>query len=132
MTTLVEGLKAYLEAQVPAIGAAYPVVVPQDAAYPAWSYQVIDDGQMLSHSGGTKYAKARVQIDIMAKETASLSGYGAAQGLASQVRAALDGFKGSMSGVAVKYCKTTLSDDWADIHDLPVASVDVIVHYKIQ
>ncbi len=132
MTTLVEGLKSYLETQVTDIGKGYPIEVPQDAAYPAWSYQVIDDEQMLSHGGGTKYAKARVQIDIMAKETASLSGYGAAKGLAEQVRAALDGFKGNMGGVAVKYCKTTISDDWAENHNLPVASVDVIIHYKIQ
>jgi hypothetical protein len=132
MTTLVEGLKSYLETQVTAIGKGYPVEVPQDAAYPAWSFQVIDDDQVLSHSGGTGYSKARVQVDIMAKETESLSGYGVAQGLARSVRSALDGFKGTMGGVQIEYCKTTLSDDWADIHNLPVASVDVMVHYIIQ
>ena len=78
MTTLVEGLKAYLEAQVTSIGNGYPVEVPQDASYPAWSYQVIDDDQSLTHSGATGFSQARVQIDIMAQETASLSGYGAA------------------------------------------------------
>ena len=132
MTTIAEGLKAYFEAQVTAIGKGYPVEVPQDAGYPSWSYQIIDDDQMLSHSGGTGYSKCRIQIDIMAKETALLSGYGVAQGLARSVRIALDGFKGTMGGVQVEYCKTTLSDDWADIHNLPVASVDVIIHYRIQ
>jgi hypothetical protein len=132
MTTIVEGLKAYLEAQVTAIGKGYPVEVPQDAAYPAWSFQVVDDDQVLSHSGGPGYSQARVQVDIMAKETSELSGYGVAQGLARSVRSALDGFKGAMGGVQVEYCKTTLSDDWADIHNLPVASVDVMVHYIIQ
>lgn len=132
MTTIVEGLRTYLEAQVTAIGKGYPVEVPQDASYPSWSYQVIDDDQMLSHSGGTGYSKCRIQIDIMAKETALLSGYGVAQGLAAAVRAKLDGYKGLMGSVQVEYCKSTLSDDWADIHNLPVASIDVIIHYRIQ
>jgi hypothetical protein len=132
MTTLVEGLLVHLESQVPAIGHGYPIEVPQDAAYPAWSFQVVDDDQVLSHSGGTGYSKARVQVDIMAQETSDLSGYGVAQGLARSVRSALDGFKGTMGGVQVEYCKTTLSDDWADIHKLPVASIDVMIHYIIQ
>lgn len=132
MTTLVEGLKAYLEAQVTSIGNGYPVEVPQDASYPAWSYQVIDDDQSLTHSGATGFSQARVQIDIMAQETASLSGYGAAKGLADAVRTKLDGFSGTMGGVTVGYCHVTMSDDWADIHNLPVASIDVLISYIIQ
>jgi hypothetical protein len=132
MTTIVQGLKAYLEAQVTGIGNAYPVEVPQDASYPAWSYQLIDDDQELSHAGGTGFCKARIQIDIMAKETASQSAYGIAQGLAKSVRTKLDGFKGNMNGVQVEYCKTTPSDDWADLHNLPVASFDVMINYILQ
>ena len=132
MTTLAAGLKAYLEAQVTGIGSGYPVEVPQDASYPAWSYQVIDDDQDLSHAGGTGFCKARVQIDIMAKESSSLSAYGIAQGLAKSVRAKLDGFKGNMNGVQVEYCHTSLSDDWADLHNLPVASFDVMINYILQ
>ncbi len=132
MTTIVEGLKAYLETQVSGIGNAYPVEVPQDASYPAWSYQLIDDDQTLAHDGGTGYCKARVQIDIIAKETVNLSAYGVASGLAKSVRAKLDGFKGTMGGVQVEYCKTTQSDDWADLHNLPVASFDVMIHYILQ
>jgi len=132
MTTLVAGLNAYLVAQVPAIGNGYPVEIPQDASYPAWSYQVIDDDQELAHSGGTGFCRARVQIDIMAKETASQSAYGIAQGLAKSVRTKLDGFKGSMGGVQVEFCKTSQSDDWADLHNLPVASFDVMINYILQ
>lgn len=131
MTILEEGLKAYIEAQVTAAGKGYPIEVPQDADFPAWSYQVIDDDQLLSHGGGTGFYTARVQLDFMAEETASQSDYAIIKGIASSVRAVLDGFKGNWSGVAVKYCKTRLSDDWADIHKLPVQRFDVDINYKL-
>ena len=131
MTTLAEGLKAYLEAQVPAAGNGYPYEVPQDADYPAWSYQVIDDDQLLSHSGGTGFVTARLQLDFMAKETVSESDYAIIKGIAATARTKLDGFKGDMNGVQVEYCKTTQSDDWADIHKLPVQRFDVTINYKL-
>ena len=130
MTTIQEGLRTYLEAQVPSAGKGYPMNVPQDAAYPAWSYQVIDDDQLLSHSGGTGFFKARIQIDVMAQETASLSAYGNAAGIASLMRTALDGFKGTMSGVQVEFCKIMLSDGWAELHNLPTRNFDVMINYK--
>lgn len=132
MTTLVEGLKAYIEAQVTTAGKGFPIEVPQDETYPAWSYQVIDDDQLLAHSGGTGYSKARVQIDLMAPEAGGISAYLNAKGIARTMRTKLDGFKGDMNGVQVEFCKTTQSDDYADIHRLPVASFDVIIHYIIE
>jgi hypothetical protein len=130
--TIQEGLIAYLEAQISTAGKSYPIQVPQDGPYPAWAYQVIDDDQMLSHGGGTNYCKARIQIDLMAKETVNLSAYAVAQGLAGLMRKKLDGYKGLMGTVQVEYCKTSLSDDWADLHQLPIASFDVTIHYILQ
>ena len=131
MTAIQQGLVAYLEAQVTDAGKAYPLEVPQDASYPAWTYQVIDDDQLLAHSGGTGFCKARIQIDLMAQETASLSAYANVAGIAAQMRTKLDGFKGAMGGVTVEYCKTTQSDDWAELHNLPSVRFDVMINYKL-
>ena len=130
MTTMVEGLKAYIEAQVPTAGKGYPYEVPQDADYPAWSYQAIDDDQLLAHSGGTGFYTARLQLDFMAKETVTESDYAIIKTIAASVRTKLDGFRGNMNGVQIEYCKTTQSDDWADIHKLPVQRFDVTINYK--
>jgi hypothetical protein len=132
MTVLEEGVKAYIEAQVTAAGNGYPYEVPEDADFPAWSYQTINDEQMLAHDRATGFYQARMQLTFMAKETASQSDYAIIKGIAATARAALDGYKGTMgSAVYVKYCKTTLSDDWADIHKLPVQRFDVDINYKL-
>jgi hypothetical protein len=125
-----QGLVAYLEAQVSAAGKGYPVEVPQNADYPAWTYQVIDDEQLIAHGGGTGFYRARVQIDVMAEETASLSAYGNAAGIAQAMRAKLDGYRGLMGTVAVKFCKTVVSDDFAELHQLPSVRFDVLVNYR--
>lgn len=131
MSVLEEGLKAFVEAQVAAAGKGYPIEVPEDADFPAWSYQTVTDEQLLHHGGGTGFYKARVQIDLFAKATALLSDYANVKGIAASIRAALDGFKGDWSGVKIKFCRTTLSDDWADVHTLPVLRFDVLINYKL-
>lgn len=130
MTTIQEGLVSYIEAQVPTAGKAYPQEIPQDADYPAWAYEVIDSEQVLGHGGGTGFYKARIQIDLVVEASELVGAYAAAAGLAALLRAALDGYKGSMGGVQVEYCKTTQSDDWAELHNLPTASFDVMINYK--
>ena len=117
-------LLAKIEADVPAAGKGYPLDVPQDAA-PAWAYQTIDDEGLLAHNGPLNFYKARVQITLIAVD------YATAKSLSAAVRVALDGFKGNMHGTQVEYCKTTISDDWADLHKLPVARLDVMINYKL-
>lgn len=125
-----ECLVAYLAAQVPSAGKGYPVEVPQDAAYPSWTYQVIDDEELIAHDGATGFFKARIQIDVMAEETASLDAYGNSATIAAAMRAKLNGFKGLMGTVAVKFCKTVISDDFADLHQLPSVRFDVLINYR--
>lgn len=131
MTVLEEGLRTYIEAQVASAGKGFPGDVPIDEAAPAWAYQTIDDEQLLAHDGGTGFYTARVQLDFHAKESGGLSDYANAKEIAALARAKLDGFKGDWSGVKVKYCKTTLSDDWAEINKLPVSRLDVLINYKL-
>lgn len=130
MTTIQEGLVAYIEAQVPSAGKAFPQEIPQDEDYPAWAYELIDSEQLIGHSGGTGFYKARIQIDVVVEASESAGPYATAQGLAQSIRAKLDGYKGSMGGVQVEFCKTTQSDDWAELHNLPTASFDVMINYK--
>lgn len=131
MATIEKGVKAYIEEQVIAAGKGFPIEVPVDEAIPAWSYKSVDDDQLLSHGGGTGFCKARIQLEFHAKEAAGKSDYENAKIIAGLVRNKLDGFKGDMHGVQVEYCKTTLSDDWADIHKLPVVRFDVMINYKL-
>jgi len=85
----------------------------------------------LSHGGRTGFYKARVQIQVTAKETASASAYVNAASIADKIRTKLNGFKGDMSGVQVKFCKTMANDDWADQKQLPTASIDVLINYRL-
>jgi hypothetical protein len=124
MATIEEALLAHIEANVPEAGKGFPLDVPQDEAYPAFAYQTIDDTRPLAHDGPLKLHKARVQITFIA------ANYGQAKGAANALSNSLDGYKGMMNGVSVQFCKTTASDDWADIHQLPVVRLDVMVNYK--
>lgn len=130
MATIEEGVKAYIETQVTAAGKGFPHEVPVDETIPAWSYTVVDDEQLLGHGGGTGFHKARLQLEFHAKEAGGKSDYENAKIIAAAARTKLDGFKGTMSGVQVEYCKTTLSDDWAEIHKLPLVRFDVLINYK--
>lgn len=132
MTVLEEGVKAYIEAQVTSAGKGFPIEVPVDEVFPAWAYETISDEQELAHSGGTGFYKARMMLTFMDDESAVSSDYALVKAIAASVRAKLDGYKGTMgSTVYVKYCKTTLSDEWADTHKLPVQRFDVIIHYRL-
>lgn len=131
MATIEEGLKAFVEAQVGAAGNGYPVQVPVDAAFPAWSYTVVSDQETLVASGGRSgFAKARIQCDFLAKEDGTDSDYKNIKDIATAVRDALDGYIGMMGSVTVYKCEVELNDDWADIHKLPVQRFDVMVQYK--
>jgi hypothetical protein len=132
MTVLEEGIKAYIEAQVASAGKGYPIEVPVDADFPAWAYETVSDEQVLAHSGATGYYKARMQLSFMDDESAVSSDYALVKAIAAAVRAKLDGYKGTMgSTVYVKYCQSTLNDEWADTHKLPVQRFDVIIHYRL-
>lgn len=124
MATIEEGLLAYIEANIPSAGKGYPLDVPQDAAYPAFAYQVISETKIMAHDGPLKLRKTRIQITFIAAT------YAAAKSASNELAARLDGFKGWMLDRSVQYCETETSDDWADIHQLPVAKLDVKLNYQ--
>lgn len=131
MATIEEGLKAFIEANVAAAGNGYPVSVPVDASFPAWSYTVISDKEDLLHSGGRSgFAKARIQCDFMDREDADESDYEKIKTIATTARNVLDGYIGTMGSVTVFKAEVELNDEWADVHRLPVQRFDVFLHYK--
>lgn len=121
---LTVGLRNFIEQGTPEAGKGYPLEVPQDAAMPAFAYQVLNDDATIAHSGRTVMSKATVLVTIVA------SSYQAAKSVQLALKGRLDGFKGSLGGVEAFFCKTAINDDWADIHQLPVIKFDVTIVYK--
>jgi hypothetical protein len=77
----------------------YPLKAPQDATYPLVVYQQISGPRVHSHSGGSGLASPRFQFTSWATSLNS------AKGVANQVRAALNGYNGTMgSDVDVQAC----------------------------
>ena len=70
----------------------YPQVIPQDAVLPAIAYQRISGPRVHSQSGASGLAYPRFQF------TCQAATYSAARQVANAVRAALDGYRGTMGG----------------------------------
>lgn len=126
---LEEGLYAYLvaDAGVAAlIGTRlYPLLVPQDAALPAMAYQRISGPRDHTHDGASGLAMARIQF------TAVGSSYSEAKSVMAALRAALDGFSGTMGEVTVGAALLQNErDEWAESFDLPVVRQDYMVWYQ--
>lgn len=84
------GLSALVAARI------YPVVVPQSAAYPCVSYQLITAPRASAMSADTGDVAARYQLNAWAE------GYASARAVAVQIRAALQRFSGTVEGVVIK------------------------------
>lgn len=104
--TLEEGLVTFLKAFSPAIagGRIHPLELPQGTALPAVTYQRISGPRVRTLSGPGGKARARIQLDGWANT------YAEAKALATQLRQALDGYKGLMGTVQVD--NVSLDTDW--------------------
>lgn len=127
--TLLSGLVTYIAANVASAGNGYPNEVPQGVS--GWSYFVVDDIQELGHGGALNFYKARLQVDLQYEGTSSKSAALVTHEVADAMRAALDGYKGAMGSANVKFCKTEITDDWADTAESPSIRFDIIIHYKL-
>lgn len=123
MATIEESQYAYLVAQSTAAGARiYPNVIPQDATLPAIAYQRISGPRVMKHSGASGLTFARMQYSCTA------ASYSAAKALLHQVRAALNGYTGTMGtgGVKVEHCVVKNEvDGYNEVSDKAVARLDV-------
>ncbi len=92
-------------------GRIYPLKLPQNPTYPAITYYVVGVGQHRSLSGPGDRERPHFMVHCWAATEA------AAQDLASDVRTALDGFKGTMGTTEVSSVKF---NDWNDqFEDVP-------------
>lgn len=103
----------------------YPLLVPQDATLPALAYQRISGPRDHSHSGPSGLVFARMQLTYVA------ASYDGAKSLGEAVRAALDGFSGTMGQVTVDAClMDNERDDWAVAFEKPVVRHDYLIWYQ--
>lgn len=126
---IVVGLTAFIASNVPSAGNGYPNEVPQGQT--GWSYFVVDDIQEIGHGGKLNFYKARIQVDLQYDATASKSAYKVTHEIADALRGALNGYKGSMGSANVKFCKTEITDDWADALEAPSIRFDILVNYTL-
>jgi hypothetical protein len=76
-------------------GRVYPLQAPQNATAPFIVYQRISSRRVRSVDGPSGLAQPRIQVDAYAAT------YAGAKALASAIRTALDGYRGTVAGVRV-------------------------------
>lgn len=93
---LEEELAAYLAANVPAVSSRiYPMRLPQGVTLPAITYLKVSGVRKHSLTGPAGSASPRMQVSCWGAT------YGAAKNLASLVRIAIDGYRGTMGAIEV-------------------------------
>ena len=89
----------------------YPLRLPENPTYGAVTYHRISGPRVQSHSGPSGLAYPRFQFDCYA------TSYLGAKNVATQVRIALDGFKGTMGGTSGVAVSSALSQNDRDFYD---------------
>lgn len=96
-----EALQAYISANIAGVaGRVYAYMLPQNVVLPAITYFVVSDvadHHMLGPSGLTE---KRIQVSCWDRLEDG-GGYASVKLLASQVRALLDGYQGTLSGIVI-------------------------------
>lgn len=124
--SLEAGLHAFLLAD-PAVAALIdtrltPLILPQDPAYPAATYQRISASRLRSVDGPAGRGKPRLQLDCWGAT------YAQAKALAAAAGRALDGYKGLMGSVQVDAVSL---DNEQDVHEEEPEVYRVIQDYLI-
>lgn len=127
--TIEAGIYAHLIADSGVFGLVgtriYPQVIPQDAEMPAMAYQRISGPRDHAHTGPTGLVSARVQLTCMA------ASYDGAKALGEAVRAAMDGYSGTMGTVTVDACLLDNEiDSFAAVFEKPVVRYDYSIWYQ--
>lgn len=113
MNTIESALYAILAADVTVAGLVgtriFPNVVPQDQSLPAISYQRIATSRVWSLEGPSGLAQPTFQVNCLAAT------YDALRTLSAAVRAALDGYSGTASSVAVSVIRLIDEGDLPEV-----------------
>ncbi len=106
----------------------YPLVIPQTAALPAMAYQCIDSPKEHAHDGPSHLARTRLQLSCVAASPS------AARSLAAAIRQALDGYRGTVSGVRIDgILVDDARDQWLEPVSnevRPFVSVDAVIWHS--
>jgi len=103
-------------------GSIFPITAPQTTALPFIVYRTISNDAIDDKDGVSGFEYRHVQLDIFAED------YADADDIAEKVRAALDGFEGTNSGVNVGYIRL---DDQGDAYDEQAEATGVTQEYRI-
>lgn len=104
----------------------YPNVIPSDASLPAVAYQRISTARVRSHEGPSNLSHTRIQFTCVADS------YSAVKSVADQIRAALDGYRGTMSTLRVDGVSIENEiADYVETSDLYIQRLDALIwHYE--
>jgi hypothetical protein len=127
--TLEEGLNTHLLADGTVTGLVgtriYPLQAPQDADLPALVYQRISGPRDQTQSGPSGLVEARMQLTYLGAT------YSEAKSVAEAVRGSIDGFSGTMGGIAVNACQLDNEiDGWAATFEKPTVRHDYLIWYQ--
>lgn len=122
------GLVDRLEAEVASVSSrVYPAQLPQAASYPALTYRLVSDPREHDGDGPDGLVGARYTV------TAYALTYAALKTTRDEVRAALDGWSGTMNGHAVAQIQHAggpdLFDREAGESGVHYAPVDYLIDY---
>lgn len=94
---IVERLTGYAPLAALVADRVYPLMLPQDVAWPAITYQRIS-GVSDHHLGGPSgLTETRLQVDVWSQVRDGVDAHLEARRVALQVKAALDGFRGDVA-----------------------------------
>ena len=104
----------------------YPVgEVPQDAAAPYVTYQRISDPQPHAMGSDPDLEEPRYQVNCYHHD------YNSAKAIATQVKAALRDYSGTVEGVKIaRIFYEGASDGWDDAAELQMVMLDVVVEFN--
>lgn len=103
----------------------YPVNLPQTPTYPAIVYSRVSGQRAHSLSGASNIASPRVQVDAFATT------YSGAKDLAAKIRAALNGFRGTVAGITIHGIFLESDNDiFDDDFEIYRITSDYFIHYK--
>ena len=102
----------------------YPQKIPQEATLPAIAYARISAMRVKAHAAPTGLARARVQVDCVARS------YSEVKALAAAVRKSLDGVMGTVGGLALQGSwLETDADEYGDAEGLHSVRQDFMIWY---
>jgi hypothetical protein len=122
--TIEEALVVFLRGLGHVGDRVYPMRLPQGSILPAIVFQGISHTREDSHSGPS-LPHPRIQLNCWAET------YGGAKNLSRQVRVALDGYRGTWSGVEIQRVKVAnMLDDQEEELSRYRVIIDIIVWYR--